>query len=57
MVFMLWVWGAAALTAGAGYLMNATKPAPTGAAGIIAAIPIWGWIVIALLGLVLIKSR
>jgi hypothetical protein len=53
----LLIWGGAALAAGIGYLINATKPAASSnsAAGIISAIPIWGWIVIGLVVLVLLK--
>lgn len=60
MAFLLYVWGAAAVTAGLGYLVNAFKPAPaapTGAAGIISSIPIWGWIVVGLVLLVLIMKK
>ena len=56
----LLIWGGAALAAGIGYLINATKPAaatPTGVAGIFSAVPIWGWIVMILILLVLVRSR
>lgn len=51
------VWGVAALVAAGGYFLNASKPAPTGINGFISSIPIWGWIVIGLVALVLLRGR
>jgi hypothetical protein len=54
----LLIWGGAALAAGIGYLINATKPAApaNSVSGIVSSIPIWGWIVGGLVLLVLLKS-
>ena len=56
-LFPLLIWGGAALAAGIGYLINATKPvAKSGTAeSLISSIPIWGWIVGGLVLLVLLK--
>ena len=45
------IWGIAALLGGLGFLVNQTKPEPTG----IAAVPVWGWVIGGLVILILLR--